>query len=96
MNQPTSNYAPFANPMAMQIWDMKYRLKEQGGTPIDMDVTDTWRRISKDLASVEVDAEYWQEKFYNVLKGFGFIPAGRINAGAGTDRNVTLFNCFVM
>lgn len=96
MNQPTSNYAPFANPMAMQIWDMKYRLKKQDGTPIDMDVTDTWRRIAKDLASVEADAEYWEEKFFNALKGFGFIPAGRINAGAGTDRNVTLFNCFVM
>lgn len=91
-----SNYAPFANPMAMQIWDMKYRLKEQDGTPIDLDVTDTWRRVAKDLASVEVDVEYWEDKFYNALKGFGFIPAGRINAGAGTDRNVTLFNCFVM
>jgi len=91
-----SNYAPFANPMAMQIWDMKYRLKEQDGTPIDITVHDTWRRVAKDLASVEKDSAYWEDEFYRVLEGFRFIPAGRINAGAGTDRNVTLFNCFVM
>jgi ribonucleoside-diphosphate reductase alpha chain len=91
-----SNYAPFANPMAMQIWDMKYRLKEQDGTPIDIDVTDTWRRVARDLASVEADPEYWENEFYRVLEGFRFIPAGRINAGAGSGRNVTLFNCFVM
>lgn len=91
-----SNYAPFANPMGMQIWDMKYRLKTQDGMPIDMTVHDTWRRVAKDLASVEQDKEYWEDKFYRALKGFKFIPAGRINAGAGTDRNVTLFNCFVM
>ena len=27
---------------------------------------------------------------------FRFIPAGRVLAGAGTERSVTLFNCFVM
>lgn len=91
-----SNYAPFHNPMAMQIWDMKYRLKDQDGTPIDLTVYDTWRRVAKALSSVEKDPEYWEPIFYDVLQSFGFIPAGRINAGAGTDRNVTLFNCFVM
>jgi ribonucleoside-diphosphate reductase alpha chain len=30
------------------------------------------------------------------MADFGFQPAGRILAGAGTDRNVTLFNCFVL
>lgn len=91
-----SNYAPFANPMALQIWDMKYRLKEQDGTPIDVTVHDTWRRVAKDLAKVEKAPAYWEDQFYRALEGFRFIPAGRINAGAGTERNVTLFNCFVM
>jgi ribonucleoside-diphosphate reductase alpha chain len=75
---------------------MKYRLKEQDGTPIDLTVQDTWRRVAKDLARVEKDPEYWEPIFYKALEGFGFIPAGRINAGAGTKRNVTLFNCFFM
>lgn len=91
-----TNYAPFHNPMAAQIWDMKYRLKEQDGTPIDVDVYATWRRIAKSLASVEKKPDYWEPIFYDVLQSFGFIPGGRINAGAGADRNVTLFNCFVM
>ena len=30
------------------------------------------------------------------MSGYKFLPAGRIIAGAGTDRKVTLFNCFVM
>ena len=30
------------------------------------------------------------------MSGFRFLPAGRILAGAGTGRSVTLFNCFVM
>lgn len=90
------NNSPFHNPMAEQIWDMKYRLKAQDGTPIDDSVEDTWRRVAKDLARVEKDQDYWEEVFYGVLESFGYIPAGRINAGAGTDRNVTLFNCFVM
>jgi ribonucleoside-diphosphate reductase alpha chain len=82
--------------MAEQIWDMKYRLKKQDGTPIDDSVEDTWRRVAWSLAAPEKDQEYWADQFYSVLRAFSFIPAGRINAGAGTDRNVTLFNCFVM
>src|SRR5208283_1327815 len=34
--------------------------------------------------------------FYAALEEFRFLPAGRILAGAGTNRRVTLFNCFVM
>lgn len=91
-----SNNSPFHNPMAEQIWDMKYRLKRQDGTPVDDSVHDTWRRVARDLARNEVEAVHWENEFYRVLENFSAIPAGRINAGAGTDRNVTLFNCFVM
>lgn len=87
---------PFKTPIAEEIWDIKYRLKEQDGTPIDQTVQDTWMRVAKDLARAEKEPELWVNKFYGVLENFSFIPAGRINAGAGTDRNVTLFNCFVM
>ena len=86
----------FAAPIAEQIWDMKYRLKEADGTPIDRTVEDTWRRIARALASVEKDPTYWEEKFYKALEDFKYLPAGRITAGAGTGRSVTLFNCFVM
>ncbi len=86
----------FSAPIAEQIWDMKYRFKETDGTPIDGSVEDTWRRIARDLAQVEKDPDTWEETFYSALEDFKYLPAGRITAGAGTARSVTLFNCFVM
>ncbi|MEK6241071.1 MAG: hypothetical protein N1989_06510, partial [Escherichia coli] len=86
----------FAAPIAEQIWDMKYRFKDADGTPIDQTVEDTWRRIARALAEVEKKPDAWEEKFYEALEDFKFLPAGRIIAGAGTKRSVTLFNCFVM
>ncbi|KUJ76222.1 ribonucleotide reductase [Ruegeria marisrubri] len=86
----------FAAPIAEQIWDMKYRFKKADGSPIDLTVEDTWRRIARDLARIEQDPDHWEEKFYEALEDFKFLPAGRITAGAGTARQVTLFNCFVM
>ena len=86
----------FSAPIAEQIWDMKYRFKEADGTPIDNTVEDSWSRIAGALASVEKDPKAWEPKFYNALEDFKYLPAGRITAGAGTARSVTLFNCFVM
>ncbi|MBT53684.1 MAG: ribonucleoside-diphosphate reductase, adenosylcobalamin-dependent [Mameliella sp.] len=86
----------FAAPIAEQIWDMKYRLKQADGTPIDLSVEDTWRRIARSLSSVEADPALWEDRFYTALEDFKYLPAGRITAGAGTNRSVTLFNCFVM
>ncbi|PZX16182.1 ribonucleoside-diphosphate reductase class II [Palleronia aestuarii] len=86
----------FAAPISEQIWDMKYRLKAADGSPIDRSVEETWRRIARATAAVEADPDLWEDRFYAALDGFKFLPAGRITAGAGTDRSVTLFNCFVM
>ena len=86
----------FAAPIAAQIWDMKYRLKEADATPVDITVEDTWRRIARALAAVEKDPAQWEDRFYGALADFRYLPAGRITAGAGTGRSVTLFNCFVM
>lgn len=86
----------FAAPIAEQIWDMKYRLKAADGTPIDGSVEESWARVARDLARAEADPAAWEGRFYAALEDFRFLPAGRILAGAGTGRGVTLFNCFVM
>ncbi|WP_370226033.1 adenosylcobalamin-dependent ribonucleoside-diphosphate reductase [Pararhodobacter marinus] len=86
----------FAAPIAAQIWDMKYRMKAADGTPVDATLEDSWRRVARDLARVEDQPQAWEDKFYAALEDFRFLPAGRILAGAGTGRSVTLFNCFVM
>ena len=81
-----------------EIWDMKYRFKREDGTAVDGRIEDTWRRVADALAEAEKpkDREAWAKRFYEVLDGYRFLPAGRILAGAGTGRQVTLFNCFVM
>jgi ribonucleoside-diphosphate reductase alpha chain len=86
----------FAAPIAEQIWDMKYRMKDSEGQAVDGSVEDSWRRVARDLARVESDPAKWEDKFYSALEDFKYLPAGRILAGAGTGRSVTLFNCFVM
>ena len=86
----------FTAPIAEQIWDMKYRFKQADGTPIDQTVEDSWRRIARSLAAVEERPKDWEDTFYDALADFKYLPAGRITAGAGTARSVTLFNCFVM
>ncbi len=82
--------------ISQQIWDMKYRFKAADGTVLDKTIEDSWQRIAIALAATEKQPEAWRERFYEALEDFRFLPAGRIVAGAGTARNVTLFNCFVM
>ena len=86
------------DPIAADIWDMKYRLKEPDGTPIDNTIEDTWRRVASAVAGAEPPrtAPAGQALFIELLAGYRFLPAGRILSGAGSQRNVTLFNCFVM
>ena len=83
-------------PVSRQIWDAKYRLKSADGTPVDVTIEDTWRRVARALAAAEADPAQWELPFYKALEDFRFLPAGRILSGAGSERRVTLFNCFVM
>ena len=84
--------------ISTRIWDMKYRFKAPDGTPIDREVADTWSRVASAVAEAEKpeDRAMWAGAFAEALAGHRFLPAGRVLAGAGTGRNVTLFNCFVM
>ena len=78
------------------IWDRKYRYRKASQI-IDVDLSATWRRVAHALAMAEPsDPAVWEQMFYNVLEDFRFLPGGRILAGAGTDNEVTLYNCFVM
>ena len=102
----------FAAPISEQIWGMKYQFKDNEGKPIDVTVEDSWRRIASALAQPEAEyvpkpkggkipgaqkrIAHYEDEFYSALEDFKYLPAGRITAGAGTGRMVTLFNCFVM
>ena len=75
---------------------MKYRFQADGAG--DRDVADSWSRVALALAQAEKPEQRVGRAlgFARALSNYKFLPAGRILAGAGTGRNVTLFNCFVM
>jgi ribonucleoside-diphosphate reductase alpha chain len=84
--------------IAVEIWDRKYRFKHPEGVPVEARWSDTVQRVAKAAASVEVASARagWAATFASAMSDFAFLPAGRILAGAGTKRRVTLFNCFVL
>jgi len=76
----------------------KYALRDPDGRVLEKTPREMWRRIARELASVEAPekrAEY-EEKFYWLLEDFRFIPGGRIMHGAGNPKRVTLLNCYVI
>ncbi|MCB1509435.1 MAG: adenosylcobalamin-dependent ribonucleoside-diphosphate reductase [Hyphomicrobiaceae bacterium] len=86
-------------PIARHIWETKYRLTgDAAAVDEDVDVDATWRRIASAAAQPESDSDrgHWERAFYDAMADLAFLPAGRIIAGAGSGRAVTLFNCFVM
>lgn len=92
--------APFPAPISEDIWDRKYRLKAPDGSPREATLGDTMQRVAEAAASREKGGgrirKQWAARYAEALSSLEFLPAGRILAGAGTDRAVTLFNCFVM
>ena len=85
-------------PIAREIWAEKYRFSPPGGEA-ERSVEESWARVARAVAAAEGEPALrarWEQHFYDALAGFKFIPAGRILSGAGTGRDVTLFNCFVM
>lgn len=89
---------PKLDPIAREIWAMKYRYVPEDGHAAETSIEDSWRRVAHAVAAAESDDDrlVWADAFYRILEGYRFLPAGRILAGAGTSRQVTLFNCFVM
>jgi ribonucleoside-diphosphate reductase alpha chain len=88
---------PWLEGISREVWEMKYRCACDEEGRGDGDISGTWRRVARAAAKVEArDQAGWEERFLGILRDFRFIPGGRILAGAGTGRQVTLFNCFVM
>jgi len=95
MDSPTR---PTLDPISREIWAMKYRFNPEDGMIGETGIEDSWRRVAHAVSAAERpdDRLVWADSFYRILEGYRFLPAGRILAGAGTGRQVTLFNCFVM
>ena len=83
--------------LAEEIWTAKYRFKTNDGNG-DGSFAETAERVAGAIAQAEAAEcrNFWKQRFRDAISDMRFIPAGRVLAGAGTDRSVTLFNCFVM
>ncbi|HEV2365888.1 MAG TPA: adenosylcobalamin-dependent ribonucleoside-diphosphate reductase [Caulobacteraceae bacterium] len=89
----------FDIPLAEEIWSSKYRFKPADeAARADASIEETWSRVADAIALAEPAElrQQWAGRFRQALTDFRFLPAGRILAGAGAGRRVTLFNCFVM
>ena len=85
--------------VSLDIWDKKYRLKSKQGEHVDKDIDDSFIRVARALADVEIPAkrEEWYEKFLWALRR-GAIPAGRITSNAGALEHkpaTSTINCTV-
>ena len=95
MTSKTPSTESLATPIARYIWQTRYRCQQPGVN--DQSIEDSWTRVSSAIAEVEGDdSALWRQRFYQILENFSFLPGGRILAGAGSQRRVTLFNCFAM
>ena len=87
-------------PVSMDIWDKKYRLKTKQGENVDADMDASFSRVARALADVETTEEKraeWHEKFLWALRR-GAIPAGRITSNAGALEHkpaTSTINCTV-
>lgn len=80
---PTVTSGPTV-PLSKEIWQQKYA----SGTETH---AEAMARIAKALG----DSEEHTAKFQEILSEMRFLPAGRIQAGAGSPKRVTLMNCYV-
>jgi ribonucleoside-diphosphate reductase alpha chain len=72
-------------------------LNEHVSKPIETDPEQMMERVARGIAAVESEyASEWYAKFRWLLNGWKFVPAGRILAAAGTDQQLTFYNCYVI
>lgn len=85
---------------SLDIWDKKYRLKDNKGKVLDKDIEASFERVARALSDLEKTPQLrkeWYEKFLWALEQ-GAIPAGRIMSNAGAEKyksETSPINCVV-
>jgi ribonucleoside-diphosphate reductase alpha chain len=74
--------------ICLEIWRDKYRQQNEAGFP------DTFERVTEAIYSKDPNKEAAQLAYDAMVSGL-WMPGGRIIAGAGTEKRVTLMNCYV-
>lgn len=73
------------------------RMTEHISKPIETSPEQMMERVARGIAAIEgPNADEWYANFRWLLNGWKFVPAGRILAAAGTDQQLTFYNCYVI
>ena len=66
--------------------------------PLETHHSQMVERVAHALATVESPEKQaeWTKNFRWLLNDWRFVPGGRILAGAGTEQNLTYYNCYVI
>ncbi|MFW5894928.1 MAG: ribonucleotide-diphosphate reductase subunit alpha, partial [Bacillota bacterium] len=70
------------------------RPRKQVDKPLELYFEQIAKRLAHHLGQDESEAV--KEAFYKEVSSLNLVPAGRVLFGAGSNTNVTYFNCFVM
>jgi ribonucleoside-diphosphate reductase alpha chain len=73
------------------------RYKSEIDKPLELFFEQIARRVARGISDKEdKEQNLYIEQFYHQIADQNLIPAGRVLYGAGTNSQVTYFNCFVM
>lgn len=80
------------NEQRTKVFLDRYAKKDTDGNPVESTPKEMWNRVATAIADNDEQAA----EFYRILDNWQFVPGGRILAGAGTDTEVTYYNCYVI
>lgn len=76
------------------VWEEKYRYTDENGVSSEMTINDTHRRVVEGVFKHD-DNQLMKSRALSLMEELVWCPAGRIHAGAGTNKRVTMINCYV-
>lgn len=84
----------FGHPFTRQIWADKYQFKTSTPDRVtDLSIHDTFQRVASTI--YQFDEPVNRDQALEAMETGLWMPGGRVIAGAGTGRSVTLMNCYV-
>ena len=80
------------NEQRTKVFLDRYALKDTDGIPVEGTPEEMWDRVAHSIGTTDDE----RREFRRILQDFKFVPGGRILAGAGTNTEVTYYNCYVI
>lgn len=77
------------------VWREKYRLVQPDGRSLESGPDDSHRRVAAAVFAADPRRDVFEPLVVRAMIRREWCPGGRIHAGAGSGRRVTLINCFV-